>query len=116
MTCEQATALISLLRGRGEEDYRYFHVLCSRVVDPWNLDSSSHGIGHCYYGIESELLPPLIGGDDCETLAAVYWRIIRWRVVFEGDSPQWVLGGPFQHENFWSSGMLKFIQEDMREK
>merc|ERR1719361_1634556 len=76
VTAVQANCLLELLRGSGQADYRYYHVLCSRVIDPWNLSPHDHGIGHCYYGYMNTTDPQsrqglqrLVGTSDQETLA-----------------------------------------------
>lgn len=127
VTAVQAKSLLETLRGRGETDYRYYHVLCSRVVDPWNLDAADHGIGHCYYGYDNmfdpqsrENLAKLVGASDRETLAAVFWRLLRPRLPPNdlGFIPVWRgwRHGTFQSENFWTDDLVKFIREEMRKR
>lgn len=121
VTATQAKTLLDMLRSRGELDYRYYHVLCSRVVDPWNMKSSDHGIGHCYYGYMSisdlgskQSLAKMIGSSERETLAAVFWRLLRSRVNFDDRGlPMWAGGvsGIFRGENFWSDQDLKLIRD-----
>lgn len=127
VTAQQASELLEFLRGRGEADYRYYHVLCSRVVDPWNLTQDSHGIGACYYGFldmaqderRRHHVFSFVGDTDLETLAAVYWGLLYRRVKFDRGIPQWALGAretdPLNHENFWDKDLLDFIRADMHE-
>lgn len=123
MTSKQAAELLEFLRGRGEADYKYYHVLCSRVVDSWNMTEATHGIGACYYGFFENFAPPirqrrlaaLIGETDLETLAGVYWAMLHNRVEFARGIPQWVLATGFAHENFWDQDLLNFIRGDMHE-
>jgi len=126
VTASQAKSLLDLLRARGEEDYKYYHVLCSRVVDPWNLNQSDHSIGHCYYGYanvsdkhDQQSLAKLIGSTEKETVAALFWRLLRNRLSFNSDGlPEWSKGldGAFLSEHFWSEQDLKFIRDEMLEQ
>eukprot|EP00930_Biecheleria_cincta_P028361 TRINITY_DN19793_c0_g1_i3.p1 TRINITY_DN19793_c0_g1~~TRINITY_DN19793_c0_g1_i3.p1 ORF type:complete len:274 (-),score=39.62 TRINITY_DN19793_c0_g1_i3:43-864(-) len=123
ITAAQAKELLETLRGRNETDYKYYHVVCSRVVDPWNLNANDHGLGHCYYGYldtfdadTQRSLAKLIGRSDCETLAAVFWRLICQRVRFDSAGlPQWSDGnvGACAAENFLHEDDLKFIRDEM---
>eukprot|EP00931_Biecheleriopsis_adriatica_P006784 TRINITY_DN108139_c0_g1_i1.p1 TRINITY_DN108139_c0_g1~~TRINITY_DN108139_c0_g1_i1.p1 ORF type:complete len:308 (+),score=53.10 TRINITY_DN108139_c0_g1_i1:62-985(+) len=55
LSASQAAELLELLRSRGaiEMQSPYEHVLCSRVLDKWNLTKEKHGSGDCYYKPES---------------------------------------------------------------
>jgi len=50
LSAYHAGNLLGLLRMHGGAlDYRFFHVVCSRVLDHWNLTLRDHSIGLCYY-------------------------------------------------------------------
>eukprot|EP00440_Ansanella_granifera_P064646 gb/GFBE01070090.1/.p1 GENE.gb/GFBE01070090.1/~~gb/GFBE01070090.1/.p1 ORF type:complete len:302 (+),score=66.73 gb/GFBE01070090.1/:1-906(+) len=51
LSAAQASELLAVLRSRLQEGAisMYEHVLCSRVIDKWNLTKADHGSGECYY-------------------------------------------------------------------
>jgi len=72
MSASQASDVLAVLRAVGTPDYKVYHVVCSRVVDRWNLVAKDHGIGQCYYGwsehITSNGLKKLLYPTDAQTL------------------------------------------------
>ena len=54
-TAKTAERLLKLYR-EPLEKWRYQHALSCRVIDWWNLTAEAHGIGACYYGLNSRVL------------------------------------------------------------
>ena len=50
ISAAQAAELIKIFRDCENADYRYYHVICSRILDRWNTTKDAHGIGDCYHG------------------------------------------------------------------
>ena len=126
LSAAQALDVLQVLGARGEYDYRYHHVVCSRVIDSWNL-AGQHGIGHCYYGKLSDRdsatdLARLKHPSQQETLAAVCWAFLARRIAWDSDTARhWgsrdvSLGVSFDGENFWDQDMVKFVQNKVREQ
>jgi hypothetical protein len=40
-------------QSRTTQDYRRYHVMCTRVIDKWNL-TGQHDIGYCYHGMNRD--------------------------------------------------------------
>jgi hypothetical protein len=50
MSAAQCASLLGIVRSSDLDDYRFYHVVCYRCIEPWRLNNAQHGIGHCYYG------------------------------------------------------------------
>merc|ERR1712098_911146 len=98
-------------------DYKMYHVLCSRVVDRWNLESKAHGIGHCYYGYEDqnaveEKASKLLFPTRQETLGAALTNICEWSGLQRrrGGRPSSFFPGT-DPESAWDQQMDRFVVE-----
>lgn len=114
LSAAQAGEVLATLQAKGDVNYQIFHVLCSRVVDRWNLNAKTHGIGHCYYGLYGlgpmysyyDDLVKLLYPSDTVTLGGVLWLLLErmGRDSFK-----------HSHSNFWNERMNGFVMGQVRE-
>jgi len=66
LSAAQATDLMADVQAPAEQRFKWWHVICARVVDKWRLTEKAHTQICCYYGWDDKYCLHLVGGIDLD--------------------------------------------------